>query len=72
MPEVSRVEGGTKKSENGEPDSNATSKETLKDLEESGKVPDSKSERGPGNYQTPSPDGALDETRDKRDDAGPM
>jgi hypothetical protein len=70
MQEPSRVEGGTKKSENGEPDSNATSKETLKDLEESGKVPDSKSERSVS--ETPSPDGALDETRDKTDDAGPI
>jgi hypothetical protein len=52
--------------------SDVTSKDTLKDIEESGKVPDSKSERGPGEFEMPSPDGVLDETRDKNDDAGPM
>lgn len=50
-------------------DSEATSSETLSDVEEKEKVSDAKHEGGASS--TPSPDGAFDETRE-RDDAGPM
>lgn len=50
-------------------DSEATSKETLSDLEGNEEnVGSSSSDPDPG----PSPDGGLDETRDKSNDAGPM
>jgi hypothetical protein len=50
------------------PDSDATNKETLDELEKSEQVSDSK---GPADDQAPSPDGTVDDSR-KRDDAGPM
>lgn len=50
-------------------DSEATSSETLSDLEEKEKVSDSKHEGEAS--PAPSPDGAFDENRE-RDDAGPM
>ncbi|HEV7681875.1 MAG TPA: hypothetical protein VGO68_07120 [Pyrinomonadaceae bacterium] len=49
-------------------DSDATSSETLDDLEEREQVADSDS---PADDELPSPDGALDE-RDEIEDAGPM
>jgi hypothetical protein len=56
------------KQEKSEPDSEATSKETLSDLEENETgVKSGSSKPDPG----PSPDGALDES-DEFKDAGPM
>ena len=49
----------------------ATSKETLEDLEKNEKVSDSRSEHESDNSETPSPDGTNDERREP-DDAGPM
>ena len=50
-------------------DSEATSSETLSDIEEKEKVSDAKREGEASS--TPSPDGAFDESRE-REDAGPM
>jgi hypothetical protein len=50
-------------------DSDATSQETLEDLEESEQ--DSESKDAPSESDVPSPDGVDDESR-KADDAGPM
>jgi hypothetical protein len=50
-------------------DSEATSSETLSDVEEKEKVSDADHEGETSS--TPSPDGAFDEQRE-RDDAGPM
>jgi hypothetical protein len=49
----------------------ATSKETLEDLEKSEKVSDSRSEHESDNSETLSPDGTNDKRREP-DDAGPM
>ena len=49
-------------------DSDATSKETLADLEQNGKSTTSEGKTG----EVPSPDGGADEVRDKTDEAGPM
>ena len=51
-------------------DSDATSKETLEDLEKSVSS-DSEAEQESDNSETPSPDGTDDERREP-DDAGPM
>jgi len=51
-------------------DSDATSKETLEDLEESEQDPEPQD--ASNESQLPSPDGANDETPNKADDAGPM
>ena len=51
-------------------DPDATSTETLSDIEEKEKVSGAKTESGASD--TPSPDGAFDEERTGRDDAGPM
>ena len=48
-------------------DSDSTSKETLRDLEQNEKISDSDS----GNSPAPSPDGALDEPNEIKD-AGPV
>jgi hypothetical protein len=50
--------------------SDATSKETLDDLENREEISDSKSEDEES--QLPSPDASIDEGRKKSDDAGPM
>ena len=52
-------------------DSDATSKETLEDLEKSEKVSDSGAGHESDNSETPSPDGTNDERRE-RDDAWPI
>jgi len=52
-------------------DSDATSKETLADLEKNEKSSDSESEEAAGELQVPSPDGALD-APDEIKDAGPV
>ena len=51
--------------------SDATSKETLEDIQKGEKDSDSESKTAPGDDQVPSPDGVDDESR-KPDDAGPM
>ena len=50
----------------------ATSKDTLKDVEESEKSSDSTSGGDSGESDLPSPDGMGEELRDQPDDAGPM
>lgn len=52
------------------PDSDATSKKTLADLESSEKISDSSSESESDYSATPAPDGTGDESG--RDDAGPI
>ena len=49
-------------------DSDATSKETLADLEQNEKGSTSEGKAG----EVPSPDGGAEELRDKTDEAGPM
>ena len=51
-------------------DPEATSSETLSDIEEKEKVADKGDNDSPSG--APSPDGAFDEPRGGRDDAGPM
>ena len=60
-----------------DPKSDATSDETLSDLEEKEKVPGTKSQGEGGSSDSgvaPSPDGAFDEggSRGPREDPGPM
>jgi len=54
--------------ESGVVDSDATSKETLADLEQNEESSSSEGKTG----EVPSPDGGADEVRDKADEAGPM
>jgi hypothetical protein len=54
----------------GSRDSDATSSETLSDIEDKEKVSDANDDNEPSS--TPSPDGAFDEGRGGSDDAGPM
>ena len=54
-----------------QPDSEASSKETLADLEQAEKVSDASSEDSSGGSGSPSPDGSLDES-DEIKDAGPV
>jgi len=65
--------GTTGAPESREPDSTATSSDTLSDIEETEKVSDASSGEG-GRPSTPSPDGAFDESggRGPREDPGPM
>lgn len=51
-------------------DSDATSSETLSEIEEKEKVSDTSDSDRPSS--SPSPDGAFDEQRGGSDDAGPM
>lgn len=53
-------------------DSDATSKETLADLEKNEQGSDSQPKPESSNSPLASPDGIEDETGDKPDDAGPM
>ena len=53
-------------------DSDATSKETLADLEKNEKSSNSDSKGTARESEAPSPDGAVDELPNKSDDAGPM
>jgi hypothetical protein len=57
-------------------DSDATSSETLSEIEETEKVPEAKSGAGAegrsSSSKAPSPDGAFDDERTSGDDAGPM
>ena len=52
-------------------DSDATSKETLADVEENEQSSNSGSERTARESEVPSPDGGDDEIPNKTDDAGP-
>jgi len=58
----------SKNSRTDAPDSDATSKETLEDLEQSEQVSDSEN---PDHDSSPSPDGQLDEAVEMKD-GGPM
>jgi hypothetical protein len=53
-------------------DSDATSKETLADLEKNENSSTSESEGTAGESEVPSPDGGDDERANKTNDAGPM
>jgi hypothetical protein len=53
-------------------DSDATSKETLADLEKNKQSSNSESEETARESKVPSPDGGNDEQPNKIDDAGPM
>ena len=53
-------------------DSDATSKETLEDLEKNEQSSDSESEAVAREPEVPSPDGSDDERPNKTNDAGPM
>lgn len=53
-------------------DSDATSKETLADLEKHEKSSGSESEEAADDLQVPSPDGAENEVPNNSEDAGPM
>ena len=58
--------------DNGVVDSDATSKETLADLEKNEQSSNSESEGTARESEVPSPDGSNDEPANKIDDAGPM
>lgn len=53
-------------------DADATSKETLADLEKNEQSSNSESEGTARESEVPSPDGSNDEPPNKIDDAGPM
>ena len=53
-------------------DADATSKETLEDLEENEQSSDSQTKDESSKSPLISPDGTEDDTGDKTDDAGPM
>lgn len=63
---------GQTRSEMEERQSEATSKETLEDLEKSVKVSDSHTKDAAEGSDVPAPDGLPDEGRKQSDDAGPM
>ena len=66
MVEHEERESSAKNEPGKKPDADATSKETLSDVEDSQKVPS-----GGGPTDGPSPDGAFDEREEKKD-AGPL
>ena len=53
-------------------DADATSKETLDDVEDSEESSHSQAKDEPGKSDVPWPDGGHDKSRDQADDAGPM
>jgi hypothetical protein len=74
-PKSTETAGGTTGAESREPDSAATSADTLSDIEETEKVTDTSGREGGGQSSAPSPDGAFDEgggSRGPREDPGPM
>jgi hypothetical protein len=74
-PKSTETAGGKSGAESKEPDSAATSDDTLSDIEETEKVSDTSGKEGSGqSSSTPSPDGAFDEggSRGPREDPGPM
>ena len=60
------------RSDGGMIDADATSKETLEDLEENEQSSDSQPPDESSKSPLISPDGTEDDTGDKKDDAGPM
>jgi hypothetical protein len=66
-----RQQSNDSKNDAARPDSEATSKETLEDLEQTEKISDSTSETADDASNVPSPDGLLDEPGELKD-AGPM
>ena len=60
------------RSDEGAIDADATSKETLEDLEENEQSTDSQPKDESSKSPLISPDGTEDDTVDKTDDAGPM
>jgi len=75
-PKSTATAGSDQGTKSTDPKSDATSDETLSDLEEKGKVSGTKSqgEGSSGRGTAPSPDGAFDEGggRGPREDPGPM
>ena len=74
-PKSTETAGSESGTERKEPDSAATSDDTLSDIEETEKVSDaSGKDGGEQSSSTPSPDGAFDEGGDRgpREDPGPM
>jgi hypothetical protein len=75
-PKSTETGGGESGTERNEPDSAATSDDTLSDIEETEKVSDTSGQEsgGQSTATTPSPDGAFDEggSRGPREDPGPM
>jgi hypothetical protein len=74
-PKSTETAGGDSGTERKEPDSAATSDDTLSDIEATEKVPDTPGrESGGESSSAPSPDGAFDESGggSPREDPGPM
>jgi hypothetical protein len=74
-PKSTETGGGESGTERKEPDSAATSDDTLSDIEETEKVSNTPGkESGGQSSSTPSPDGAFDEggSRGPSEDPGPM
>ncbi|HEY0006050.1 MAG TPA: hypothetical protein VGB17_14815 [Pyrinomonadaceae bacterium] len=71
-PKSTETSAGETSAERREPESTATSSETLSDLEETEKVPATETDGGGGAGAAPSPDGAFDEAGNRGGDAGPM
>jgi hypothetical protein len=75
-PKSTVTAGSDQGAQSKDPSSDATSSETLSDLEEKEKVSATKSqgEASSGSGASPSPDGAFDESssRGPREDPGPM
>jgi hypothetical protein len=75
-PKSTVTAGGDQGTQSKDPKSDATSTETLSDLEEKEKVSDTKSrgDESGGEGTAPSPDGAFDEgaSRGPSEDPGPM
>ena len=73
-PKSTGTSGGDTVTESKDPKSDATSTETLSDLEETEKVSGVQGKEGSGQSTAPSPDGAFDEggSRGPREDPGPM
>ncbi|HAF13567.1 MAG TPA: hypothetical protein DHU55_12195 [Blastocatellia bacterium] len=65
-------EHSTTTQEREERQSDATSKETLADVEKSEKISDSTSESPSDEAELPAPDGTVDDSRKQNNDAGPM
>jgi hypothetical protein len=73
-PKSTETVGGAAGTQSSEPDSAATSDDTLSDIEETEKVSDTSGQDRGGRSSTPSPDGAFDESGggSPREDPGPM
>ena len=73
-PKSTESAGASRDAEIKDAKSDATSSETLKDVEESGKVSESGESAASADEQSPapSPDGAFDDRSERSDDTGPM